>query len=145
MPNVTNLSMADVVKGKFPEWANENTVLVQLQDVDHSLTSGFANVKNRKRFVSVYQFRFDDTHDEESDNALSDEQAKDLALVLQNAKNNNHNVVVHCHAGLCRSGAVTEVALMYGFDDVDYKPRLPNTLVKKKLRLALGLTNTWEE
>lgn len=49
------------------------------------------------------------------------------------------NVVVHCHAGICRSGAVAEVASLVGFQVLDGL-RIPNVLVKKKLMQALGLS-----
>jgi predicted protein tyrosine phosphatase len=49
------------------------------------------------------------------------------------------NVVVHCMAGLCRSGAVAEVGVMMGFDDTE-RFRSPNLMVKHSLMRALGWT-----
>ena len=49
------------------------------------------------------------------------------------------HVVVHCHAGVCRSGAVVEVGVMMGFDDTEVF-RSPNLLVKHKMMRALGWT-----
>ena len=49
------------------------------------------------------------------------------------------NVVVHCTAGICRSGAVVEVATMMGFADCD-NFRQPNLRVKHKMMKVLGLT-----
>jgi hypothetical protein len=49
------------------------------------------------------------------------------------------NVVVHCFAGICRSGAVAEVGVMMGFDDVG-RTRIPNLLVKHRMMRALGWT-----
>ena len=49
------------------------------------------------------------------------------------------NVVVHCHAGVCRSGAVAEVGVMLGFDDSE-SFRSPNLLVKHKMMKVLGWT-----
>jgi predicted protein tyrosine phosphatase len=40
--------------------------------------------------------------------------------------------MVHCVAGLCRSGAVTEVGVMMGFEDT-HRYRNPNVFVKKML------------
>jgi len=48
------------------------------------------------------------------------------------------NVVVHCHMGVCRSGAVAEVGVMMGFRDTE-KFRIPNLMVKKKLMEQLGM------
>ena len=49
------------------------------------------------------------------------------------------NVVVHCHAGVCRSGAVAEVGIAMGFQDTGVF-RAPNLMVKHKLLNALGMT-----
>ena len=49
------------------------------------------------------------------------------------------NVVVHCHAGVCRSGAVAEVGITMGFEDTGVF-RAPNLMVKHKLMKALGMT-----
>jgi predicted protein tyrosine phosphatase len=49
------------------------------------------------------------------------------------------NVVVHCMAGICRSGAVVEVGVMMGFNDCE-KYRQPNLRVKHKLMKQLGWT-----
>lgn len=144
--------MAAVTHGKFPKWANENTVLVQIQDTDNDRPEvrPFANVKNRARFLKVHQFRFNDVSDENSphwdeQDWITDAQAKELAKVVQDCFDAGQNLIVHCHAGLCRSGAVTEVAVMLGFEDVDNNERIPNTLVKSKLRRELGLLQSWEQ
>ena len=47
------------------------------------------------------------------------------------------SVVVHCHAGLCRSGAVVECGVILGFADTGTK-RIPNTTVKKMITKHLG-------
>ena len=49
------------------------------------------------------------------------------------------NVVVHCYAGICRSGAVCEVGVMMGFNDTE-RFRSPNLLVKHRMMKALGWT-----
>jgi len=49
------------------------------------------------------------------------------------------NVIVHCHAGICRSGAVVEVASMMGFTPTD-RYRQPNMRVKQKMMKVLGWT-----
>ena len=148
MPFVTNLSMTDVIHGRFPDWVNSNTILIQIQDVDYSPTARFANVKRRSKFSSVYQFRFDDTTYEigpDADgNAITDDQAQSIANILKNAYDKGKNVVVHCHAGVCQSGAVTEVAVMYGFTDVNKNTRIPNTLVKEKVCKHLDLKYSLE-
>jgi protein-tyrosine phosphatase len=70
---------------------------------------------------------------------ISDEQAAQIVALLQRAIDNHMNVVVHCHAGICRSGAVVEVATMMGFD-ATARYRQPNLRVKYKMMKVLGFT-----
>lgn len=58
--------------------------------------------------------------------------------LTKNPLENDQDVIVHCHAGIFRSGAVTEVGVMLGFADMK-SFRHPNTLVKRKLMAALDL------
>jgi hypothetical protein len=69
----------------------------------------------------------------------SQAQADELVRLLQHAKDNRMNVVVHCFAGICRSGAVCEVGVMLGFRDTG-RFRQPNLLVKHRMMKALGWT-----
>ena len=70
---------------------------------------------------------------------ITDEQAAELVRLLQHAMEQHMNVVVHCHAGVCRSGAVAEVGVMLGFRDAEAF-RSPNLLVKHKMMKCLGWT-----
>jgi protein-tyrosine phosphatase len=70
---------------------------------------------------------------------ITDAQAAELVRLLQHALEHRMNVVVHCFAGICRSGAVVEVATMLGFVDPG-RFRLPNMRVKRKMMEVLGLT-----
>lgn len=65
------------------------------------------------------------------------EDAEKIIKFLQDALNNGYNVIVHCTAGVCRSGAVVEVGTMMGFRDTGTY-RQPNLMVKKYLMKALG-------
>ena len=95
------------------------------------------------QFREVHQFQFLDI--EEKDFALdeamrcSHEQAAELVRLLQHALDNHMNVIVHCHAGVCRSGAVCEVGVMMGFRDAE-SFRAPNLLVKHRMMRKLGWT-----
>ncbi len=75
----------------------------------------------------------------DEDFKINDEQATELVRLLQRALDNSMNVVVHCHAGICRSGAVVEVATMMGFTATD-RYRQPNLRVKHKMMKVLGFT-----
>lgn len=122
-----------------------NSVLIRIGDPD------ITNVMSANDFPipqfpfnEIHQFRFLDMTDDNLDklptdvrekysNALiSDEQARDLVNILIDAYNNKSNVIVHCSAGICRSGAITEVGVMMGFEDIN-NSRIPNLLVKRKL------------
>jgi predicted protein tyrosine phosphatase len=95
-----------------------------------------------KHFKEVHQFEFldaEDGDDFEDDAKISDEQAQQLVRLLQHALDNSMNVLVHCHAGICRSGAVVEVGTILGFTSTE-RFRLPNLRVKHKMMKALGLT-----
>jgi hypothetical protein len=74
----------------------------------------------------------------------SPEQAAELVRLLQHALENRMNVVVHCYAGICRSGAVCEVGVMMGFNDTE-RFRSPNLLVKHRMMKALGWTYDADE
>lgn len=131
---ITNVSYADIQKGHHEE-AGENAMLIQIVDVNSMFP------KPLKKFTKIYQFKFDD--EIEGPNAITDDQAKEIAEALLEAKEKNMNVVVHCFAGLCRSGAVADVGIEIGFNPPDRK-RLPNSLVWMKLRNALNLAITSE-
>ena len=95
------------------------------------------------KFKEIHHFEFLDVekNDHVDDELMkcSQTQANELVQLLQHALDNKMNVVVHCFAGICRSGAVVEVGVMMGFDDCE-KFRSPNLLVKHKMMTALGWT-----
>jgi predicted protein tyrosine phosphatase len=97
----------------------------------------------KHNFKERHNFEFLDV--EEKDEVLeetmkcSHEDAARLVALLQHALDNRMNVVVHCYAGVCRSGAVCEVGVMMGFNDTEGF-RSPNLLVKHRMMKALGWT-----
>ena len=136
MPWIQNISLSDVRKGHHIR-VDENSMLIQIVDPDMEFPKPLYN------FKEVHQFKFLDI--EEKDFALdesmrcSHEQAAELVRLLEHALANRMDVVVHCHAGVCRSGAVCEVGVMMGFDDTEAF-RSPNLLVKHKMMKKLGWT-----
>lgn len=127
-----------------------NTILIQIVDP----ATFFPDPKCQ--FDEVYQFEFLDVEGDcitntgggelvdMTDWAITDAQAAELVAILQYAKHHNKNVVVHCHAGICRSGAVAEVGVMMGFDDAKAF-RAPNLRVKHKMMQQLGWTYDTDE
>lgn len=136
MPWIQNISLADIRKGHHIN-PGENAMLIQICD------PGYIFPDAKYKFKETHQFEFLDI--EEKDFALdeamrcSHEQANELVRLLEHALASRMNVIVHCHAGVCRSGAVCEVGVMMGFDDTE-SYRSPNLLVKHRMMKALGWT-----
>ena len=135
MPWIQNVALANIPKRHHID-AGENSMLIQI--VDPAME--FPTPKHQ--FKEVHQFEFldleqDDKWSEEF--KVTDEQAAQLVALLQHALDNHMDVVVHCVAGVCRSGAVAEVGVMMGFRDAEAF-RSPNLLVKHKMMKVLGLT-----
>jgi len=134
MPWIQNIALSDIRKGHHFD-AGINSMLIQIVDPPGDFPTPF------HQFKEVHQFQFLDI--EEKDFALdeamrcSQEQANELVRLLQHALENRMNVVVHCHAGVCRSGAVCEIGVMLGFTDTEAF-RSPNLLVKHRMMRALG-------
>ena len=131
---IQNISRQDCFDGNHINPGK--AVLIQISDPGNIFPVPSYN------FAKVFHFEFLDV-DERSD---VDErfkcslwQGKRLVEILQNALEDEMNVIVHCTAGICRSGAVVEVGVMMGFEDTN-KHRQPNTLVKFNMMKSLGWT-----
>ena len=136
MPWIQNIGLGDIKKG-FHIDPGPNAMLIQIVDPDMEFPTP------KYSFKEIHQFQFLDI--EEKDFALdeamrcSQEQANELVRLLQHALEQRMNVIVHCHAGVCRSGAVCEIGVMLGFGDTEVF-RSPNLLVKHRMMKALGWT-----
>ena len=136
MPWIENVAAADVPM-RFHHEAGANSMLIQIMDPCPTWWPNPAH-----KFKETHRFEFLDAEDKDGfpDNAkISDEQAQEIVRLLKHALDNNMNVVVHCMAGLCRSGAVAEVGVMMGFQDAE-RTRIPNIRVKHRLMKQLGWT-----
>lgn len=132
MPWIENVAADDIPK-KFHHNCGENSMLISIVD-----PASWRPTPAHK-FKEIHNFEFLDAEDSDGfpDEAkISDEQAQELVRLLQHALANNMNVVVHCYAGLCRSGAVAEVGVMMGFQDCE-RFRSPNLRVKHKMMKIL--------
>ncbi len=136
MPWIQNVSMSDIKRGLHFD-AGENSMLIQIVDPAYEFPIPL------KQFKEVHQFEFLDVEKNDDKNlmefAITQEQADKIVELLQRALDNDMNVVVHCHAGVCRSGAVCEVGVMMGFNDTEVF-RSPNLLVKHLMLKKLGWT-----
>lgn len=137
---IQNVSLESIIKGRHH--LDDKTILIQIQDIG---TWEFAKPLHKDKFIEIHQFDFQDTEkDVEEAGPIQDEQAKAIADILLRAKETDKNIVVHCHAGICRSGAVVECGVMMGFME-PVNLRIPNVLVKQKIMKHLGLTNSWDD
>lgn len=134
-PWIQNVALSDIPKGNHFN-PGFNSMLIQI--VDPAME--FPNPLHQFREVHQFEFLDLEAHDQFGHEfKITDEQAEKLVELLQHALSNEINVIVHCVAGVCRSGAVCEVGIMMGFRDTEVY-RNPNLLVKHKMMKALGWT-----
>ena len=128
--------MAQAMNGDFRQMP-ENTILIQFADPDKE----FPRVP--RGFTEIHQFKCwdvtdgDPKWDQLKDGAFTVEQANQLAHVLVNAWENEYNVLVHCVAGLCRSGAVVEILVSVFKYTAMHNNRIPNFRVRRMIEDAL--------
>ena len=141
MPWIQNVSLGDVRKG-FHFDPGSNSMLIQIVDPCMEFP------EPKYKFKEVHQFEFLDLERGDMPDAeefkITQDQANRLVNLLECALKNRMNVVVHCVAGICRSGAVCEVGVMMGFQDPEVY-RSPNLLVKHRMMHELGWTYDDEE
>lgn len=121
----------------------ENDWLISITDFnneDAKVIDGFGKILFEK---------FDDTTDYLDRKSITNEQAKEIAEFIDEAKLRNKNVYVNCHAGICRSGAIVEVLGLLGWDIqnqlVESPGRIPNSLVFDKVRKHFpSLKQSWD-
>jgi predicted protein tyrosine phosphatase len=137
---IENVSWDDCKHGRHYD-AGPNAMLIQIADPATFFPDPHFN------FKEAHRFEFLDAEDSDGfdeDFKISDEQAAEIVALLQRALEKSMNVVVHCHAGICRSGAVVEVASMMGFTPTE-RLRIPNMRVKHKMMKVLGWTYDADE
>ena len=135
MPWIENVAASDVSLG-FHHDCGPNSMLISITD-----PAGW-RPEAKYSFKERHNFEFLDAEDADGfpeEAKISDAQAQEIVGLLKHALDNRMNVVVHCMAGICRSGAVAEVGVMMGFNDCE-KYRQPNLRVKHKLMKELGWT-----
>lgn len=128
MPFVENISRDALVMGLHSRF-DKHDLLIQITDPDSEFPVPL------KPFTNVVQYKFLDSED---DDGPSYDQAIDIATHILAAWNTGRNILVHCQAGLCRSGAVAEAAIMLGFKEV-HKRRWPNRRLGAQLTEILHL------
>ena len=141
MPWIQNCAADDIPKG-FHVAVGENSMLISIVD------PASWRPEAKHQFKERHNFEFLDVEEKDhvDDEAMkcSHEQAAELVRLLQHALDNRMDVIVHCYAGICRSGAVCEVGVMMGFNDTE-RFRAPNLLVKHRMMKHLGWTYDADE
>lgn len=134
---IQNISRSDCSNGHHNIKAKD-AWLIQISDV------GQSHPKPLFEFQKVIQLNFMDIPDRDEGgirylDACQPEQAKQMVQFLQEAKEAEKNIVVHCVAGICRSGAVVAVGEMLGFIPL-WNNINPNYRVKYLMMKELGFT-----
>ncbi len=133
---IQNVALSDIQKG-FHINPGDNAMLIQIVDPCMEFPTPLY------KFKEVHQFEFLDLEKDDLPSAeefkITDAQAQKLVDLLLKAYGQRMNVIVHCVAGVCRSGAVCEIGVMLGFEDTEVF-RSPNLLVKHKMMKCLGWT-----
>jgi protein tyrosine phosphatase len=80
-------------------------------------------------FIETHKFLIDDTSDP---HCIDDKDVERISDILKESLDLDRNVIVHCAAGVSRSGAVCEVGTIIGFEDT-WAFRMPNVVIKNKL------------
>lgn len=127
---IENTSLHGIMNGYHYD-PGPNCMLIRIVDPDMKFPPPLY------KFTEVYNFKFLDIEEDDSPYSISEEQAEVIVAALDKAIKNHMNVIVHCVAGICRSGAVVEAGIALGFQDTEVH-RIPNVLVKKKLFDAIG-------
>lgn len=134
---IANVSLSDIIRGHHYD-PGSNSMLISIVDPDMESPTPLYP------FEEVHRFRFLDIEEPDHPLAITTQDANKIAQLLKRALDKRMNVVVHCVAGVCRSGAVAEVGVILGFDDTETF-RSPNLLVKKALLRALNIDNTYTD
>jgi predicted protein tyrosine phosphatase len=137
MSLIVNANRQEIANGSTLGLDPDRTIVIQIVDPGSYFPQATA-------FVSRIQVQFDDT-EEDVDSAIRPWQAELILSTLKAAKAHDLDVVVHCHAGLCRSGAVVEFALRHlDFQLHQNRERHPNQLVLRRLEAAHGIDRMQE-
>lgn len=136
MPWIENVSVSDIAQGNHHYDFGFDQVLIQIMDPP----GDFPTPKHKFKEIHRFQFLDIDDNDEADDPEMfvSEEQAREIVKILRDCLNNNRSVIVHCYAGVARSGAVAQVGEHMGFMLVEGF-RSPNTRVMRLMMNELGL------
>lgn len=136
MPWIEHVSLNAIETG----WHTEPHNCILIQIVDHDME--FPTPKYSSKFKEIYTFKFLDLEYKDplpDELKISEVQAAEIARILNLAYFFHYNIIVHCVAGVCRSGAVAEAAESIGYTikNSGRSLRLPNLMVKHRIMKEL--------
>ena len=121
---IQNVSLSDIHQAWHYD-PGPNNLLIRIVDPYMEFTPV------KYPFNHALEFKFLDA--EQGPHCITEIDANIIVAALMQASRRKTNVIVHCHAGICRSGAVAEFAISrLGFEDTGTY-RQPNLLVKRML------------
>lgn len=136
MPFVQNVGRQEILDGLYKD-PGPNSLLIQICDV------GEEHIPVPAIFQKSARFEFDDVEEPNDPASISDAQADLISKELRQAYADGMNVIVHCYAGIYRSGAVALSAEYIGFERIPPAPgevHDSNRLVALKIGMAMGRT-----
>lgn len=127
-PWIENVSLADIRKGfHYDPSGPWGLISIVDPDMDFPIPKYQPTFSLKEKFLDL---------EEDHPDAIQEDQAKRIAFFLKDCLDKSIPVIVHCVAGVCRSGAVAEIGEMIGFTSVE-KYRSPNLRVKHFLMKEL--------
>lgn len=128
MPTIENVSRFCIQNGNH-KTGYENTLLISIND------PGLDVPKNWDKFTWCFDYYFLDAEkpiegDHDGEFLIKESDAEEIAYLIRMCFEKNINILVHCSAGICRSGAVAECAEAFGFEYIG-NHKQPNLLVKR--------------
>lgn len=128
MPKIHHVAAIDVLNNPPPE----HIVVISIRDPGTRFASLYDEIDRKlvnHTVIPIYAFDLID----EIAGCLTETDAAKIAKVLIEQSELGNDVVVHCTAGICRSGAVAEAGMMLGLFEKQRSNRQPNILFKRKI------------
>ena len=144
MPWITRCSLKNIEIGNHIKPINCILIRILYPDNKYPPKVFYENL-----FSSIYTFSFLDLYKNDPDprmESIDNTQAKEIAKIIKNANDNNHNIIVHCAMGLSRSGGVCEaVEAAFNYEYLHDGFLCPNLLVKSKILRFINILIKEEE
>lgn len=106
------------------------------------------DVKVEYQFERILFLKFNDVN-ETGRHGINIDQGAEIARFIKDARKQEKNVWVNCHAGICRSGAIVSLLIDLGWEyqDSDQSPgRIPNHMVYDTVRKHFPeLKQSWDK